>query len=298
MSIVNPLPYNIANGDPIDATPVMANFDQIVTNINNNAAGLAVQNTFTQPQNGVAAILPAQFTPLSQVLALFAALIPTGTVLDFAGPAVPGGAGAWLNCDGSAVSRTTYAALFAVLGTSWGAGDGSTTFNIPDFRRASSIGSGGTGSSVVSNSPGSAGGAETHPIAIAELPAHSHGVTDPTHVHAMYDPTHIHGVGDPGHAHSIADPGHAHGYTSPGGGTVAGGVTFFGGSTSASTTAGSGTGIGIYAAVTGVYLGYAATGVQTYGAATGISIQNTGSGTALSLYQPVRVVIKMIRTGN
>ena len=45
--------------------------------------------------------------------------------------AVPYG---WLKCDGAAISRTAYAALFAAIGTTWGAGDGATTFNVPDFR--------------------------------------------------------------------------------------------------------------------------------------------------------------------
>lgn len=57
--------------------------------------------------------------------------IPTGTILDYAGSSAPSG---YLMCDGSAVSRTTYAALFGVIGTTYGAGDGSTTFNLPDCR--------------------------------------------------------------------------------------------------------------------------------------------------------------------
>jgi microcystin-dependent protein len=56
---------------------------------------------------------------------------PPGAVSMFAANAAPSG---WLECDGAAVSRTTYAALFAVVGTTWGAGDGSTTFNLPDLR--------------------------------------------------------------------------------------------------------------------------------------------------------------------
>jgi microcystin-dependent protein len=56
---------------------------------------------------------------------------PSGTMVDFAGTVAPAG---WLMCDGSAVSRTVYASLFAVVGTSYGTGDGSTTFNLPDFR--------------------------------------------------------------------------------------------------------------------------------------------------------------------
>ena len=56
---------------------------------------------------------------------------PPGTVLPFAGANAPAG---FLLCDGSAVSRTEYAELFAVIGTTWGAGNGSTTFNLPDLR--------------------------------------------------------------------------------------------------------------------------------------------------------------------
>lgn len=55
----------------------------------------------------------------------------TGTVLPFAGSVAPTG---WLLCYGQAVSRTTYAPLFAVIGTTFGVGDGSTTFNLPDLR--------------------------------------------------------------------------------------------------------------------------------------------------------------------
>lgn len=55
---------------------------------------------------------------------------PTGTVIAYASSSIPAG---WLQCDGSAKSRTTYSALFGVIGTTWGSGDGSTTFNIPNL---------------------------------------------------------------------------------------------------------------------------------------------------------------------
>jgi microcystin-dependent protein len=58
-------------------------------------------------------------------------LVPAGTIFSYAGNTVPSG---WLACDGSAVSRTVYANLFASLATTFGVGDGSTTFNVPDFR--------------------------------------------------------------------------------------------------------------------------------------------------------------------
>jgi hypothetical protein len=56
---------------------------------------------------------------------------PSGAIIAFGGVAAPSG---WLLCNGSALSRTTYASLFAAIGTAYGAGNGSTTFNIPDFR--------------------------------------------------------------------------------------------------------------------------------------------------------------------
>ena len=64
-------------------------------------------------------------------LSQLAGYISSGMVIPFAGSAVPTG---WLECNGGAVSRTTYAALFAAIGTLWGVGDGSTTFNLPETR--------------------------------------------------------------------------------------------------------------------------------------------------------------------
>lgn len=65
--------------------------------------------------------------------------VPIGVPLPYLGSSAPNG---YLLLDGSAVSRTTYAALFAITGTAWGVGDGSTTFNLPDFRGRSPIGKG------------------------------------------------------------------------------------------------------------------------------------------------------------
>jgi microcystin-dependent protein len=67
---------------------------------------------------------------------------PKGTVIAFAGNSAPAG---YLICNGAAVSRTTYAGLFAVIGTTYGAGDGSTTFNLPDLTDKFIQGSGTAG---------------------------------------------------------------------------------------------------------------------------------------------------------
>lgn len=68
---------------------------------------------------------------VSETVGIAPVQFPSGTILDFSGPVAPQG---WLICDGSAISRTDYAALFAVIGTIYGVGDGSTTFNLPDLR--------------------------------------------------------------------------------------------------------------------------------------------------------------------
>lgn len=75
--------------------------------------------------------------------------VPAGAIMDFAMGTPPVG---WLSCDGALVSRATYAALFAAIGTTWGAGDGTTTFQLPDMR-------GYFRRSVGTNSDGSAAGA-------------------------------------------------------------------------------------------------------------------------------------------
>jgi microcystin-dependent protein len=117
-------------------------------------------------------------------------LVPPGTVLPFAGAAAPEG---FLLCDGAAVSRSTYADLFAAIGTSHGAGNGSTTFNLPDLRGRVAAGrddmggmdAGRLAGGVANRTTlGGAGGAATHTLGTAEMPAHAHGVSDPQHAHA------------------------------------------------------------------------------------------------------------------
>lgn len=102
---------------------------------------------FTPAGNIAANNVQAALQELDTEKAPVGAGVPSGAVMDFAMNSAPAG---WLACDGSAVSRTTYAALFAAIGTTWGAGDGSTTFNVPDmrgyFRRGAGTNSDGTAS--------------------------------------------------------------------------------------------------------------------------------------------------------
>ena len=112
------------------------------------------------------------------------AALPAGAVMPFAMATAPTG---WFSCDGALLSRTTYALLFAAIGTTFGVGDGSTTFAIPDLR----------GRFV--RSTGTDGTATALALGVKQTSAnllHTHGVTDPGHNHYVNDPGHAHFVND------------------------------------------------------------------------------------------------------
>ena len=120
-------------------------------------------------------------------------LIPAGTMILFGGTSTPSG---WFWCDGSAYSRTTYAALFAAIGTTWGVGDGSTTFNVPDLRGRAPIGV-GQGSGLTNRTLGSKLGEEGHANTLAENGTHTHTGGLHAHTGGLHSHTggaHTHGV--------------------------------------------------------------------------------------------------------
>lgn len=96
---------------------------------------------------------------------------PIGGLLLFGGTTAPTN---WLIADGSAVSRTEYSELFAVYGTTYGSGDGSTTFNLPDFRDRVPVGLNVNTSYF--NSLGKKGGESTHKLTVNEIPSHEHNI--------------------------------------------------------------------------------------------------------------------------
>jgi microcystin-dependent protein len=198
--------------------------------------------------------------------------VPPGTMAPFGAAAPPAG---WLLCNGSAISRTTYAALFAAIGTTWGAGDGSTTFNLPDTRgrviagydagnatgRLTGAETGGVSAAALANS----GGEQGHALASAENATHNHGITDPGHVHPITDPEHAHGLSN------------------------AGGVW--------SSTVSGAEGIGSGPNVTTLAsIANAATGISVDNAVTGISTTNQGLGSPHNNVQPTLIVPWIIRT--
>lgn len=194
-------------------------------------------------------------------------LIPTGAILDYGGAAAPTG---YLMCNGQAVSRTTYSVLFGVIGTIFGAGDGSATFNVPDFRGRVAAGVDNMGGAAAANrltgyTNGVAGGLATHTLTESEMPNHDH---------VLFDPGHNHPITDPGHSH--ADQETVPNYT----GSYAAGANQ--GSSSATVTA-----TNTDSSVTGITVG---------NDVTDITMQETGGGGSHNNVQPTMAVNKIIKT--
>ena len=188
--------------------------------------------------------------------------IPPGSGQDYFGGVVPAG---WYLCDGALKDRVIDAPLFAAIGTTYGAGDGSTTFALPDCRgRVLAMLDYATGRlTEVADTLGAVGGADTVTLAANQMPSHGHGVNDGTHGHGVNDPCHSHQTLQGTYTPAVAAR------------------AAFGDGTNAQWTnglvAGSGTGISI-----------AASGAN-------ISIQAAGGGLAHPNTQPTMAVNKLIK---
>lgn len=134
-------------------------------------------------------------------LAMDAGQAPIGSITMFGSITPPAG---WLICDGSSLLQTgAYAALFAIIGTTFGSVD-STHFTLPDLRGV--FPSGVSASSLI----GAKGGAATVTLDETMIPPHTHAATQPAHGHAATQAAHAHAIATGSHSHAITTGGHSH----------------------------------------------------------------------------------------
>ena len=211
---------SFSSGDQVTSTKLqdIANQATFVTGTNNTADASTIEvdssgGYLKVPSNGIGStqlasdastdgnravqtnhLRDGSVTEAKLATSAISALIPAGSVMPYAGSSTPSN---WLLCYGQAVSRTTYATLFSAIGTTYGTGDGSSTFNLPDLRGRVAAGKDNMGGSAASRltsgsaasidgaTLGTAGGAQEHTLTAAQsgLPAHTHTVT------TMYEDT-------------------------------------------------------------------------------------------------------------
>jgi microcystin-dependent protein len=154
-------------------------------------------------------VMAATKAEWDSVLAAVNYVPPVGSMMPYAGTSSPD-TNVWLLCDGAAVSRTTYASLFSLTGTTFGGGDGSTTFNVPDMRGRvpmgmDDYGSGAAGvvTDAAADTLGGELGTETHLLTSAEMPAHVHDIGHADTIATANEGAHTHTINH-GHADTIA----------------------------------------------------------------------------------------------
>lgn len=174
--------------DGLSKTDILDTFDDVANSYNSLSRALSTFESYVENQ------LSSVETP------------PVGIISPFGGSNAPPG---WLICDGREVSRFDYSSLFNVIGTTYGSGNDSTTFNLPDLRKKVTVGysSNDNGYDLLGNSIGN----ETHSLSVDELAKHSHPnsvSSDGLHNHLMYNKWNSYGDGNTS----------GNGFTSPGNG--------------------------------------------------------------------------------
>jgi microcystin-dependent protein len=242
-------------------------------------------------------------------------LLPTGTVLDFAGGTAPTG---FLLCDGTSYPTASYPALFSAIGYAWG-GAGAN-FNVPDLRSRVTIGA-GQGTGLANRALAAKGGEESHALTLAELAAHNHTASQPDHYHTIPGAgNHNHTASQADHQHGIPASGaHSHSYTTvtfPASGgyqlqAQAGGFQIGSAGATTSATGNLGPTVTYWASQTangssgipavtinnsGNITPNTAYESTTMGAVGVITVNNAGSGTPHNTMPPFAVLQKIIRT--
>lgn len=255
--------------DKFDHAALASNFRVLDKHDHTSGKGLAIGTAAIEPKAITHALLALNAVDSSNIqdgtveakdLAP-GLVVPTGGVVMYGGDTAPVG---YLMCDGAAYSRTvTYDKLFAVVGTKYGVGNGSNTFNVPNLNGRTAVGPDPSGTTLpTANTLGAKSGAASVSLGLGEIPAHGHSVS----------------ISDPGHSHginvsvSLHDPGHNH--ASVGNAFIV-------------WSSGFQTGAGFSDGVTQVYSPGALGTTTTAGATTGVTVQSASgsansSGTGIS----------------
>jgi microcystin-dependent protein len=213
----------------------------------------------------------------AQVFSNEQAGVQIGSIVMFGGATPPTN---WLICDGSSLSTTTYAKLFAAIQYAFG-GSGAN-FNLPNLQGIFPLGAG------ASNALGSRAGSYTYTINVANLPVHAHPIVDVAHNHGVNQWAHAHNIATGGHSHGITTGSHSHSLSSqvltPSGGGNAGaaaGWAFTSVTTSAVGNLGGNTDT---AGNLGGNSDTQTSGISLNASGTGLSTtQNVGSGAAMNI---------------
>jgi len=134
--------------------------------------------------------------------------LPPGVVMPYAGTADVAPSG-WLFCNGFSHSRTTYSNLYSIIGDTYGDGNGSTTFNVPDLRRKMVL---GFGTTTTGTAVGASGGSWDHthagPAHTHSLSNHTHGMQNHTHtISHNHNMSHTHGISGNVSGYTVGGPG-------------------------------------------------------------------------------------------
>jgi microcystin-dependent protein len=197
--------YTFANGTNADGTQVNSNFSSVVNFLNTETIQRDASIAFT----AIPSLPATDPTTDNQVVrkAYVDNYTPAGVITQYGGTTAPTG---WLLCQGQAISRVNalYTRLFTAIGTNYGVGDGSTTFNVPNLQGRIPVGRDAT--QIEFDVLAETGGAKTHTLLQTEMPSHTH--TQDAHNHTQ----NAHSHGQEPHTHTQDAHGHtqnAHNHT-------------------------------------------------------------------------------------
>lgn len=181
--------------------------------ITSNSSNLVVNRSIIAQNVNTESISTESINVTDDVYINSAIYTPVGSIITYAGTTAPAG---WLFCDGSEVTKTTYARLYAVIGTTYGTASNGTKFVLPNLADRIPVGKSGA------TSVGNTGGNSSVTLSVEQLPSHTHtGTTDVSGVHTHTGTTDVSGAhthtgttdSNGSHTHGITDPGHTHSQT-------------------------------------------------------------------------------------